>query len=160
MNENEEREYRQMQGEYLGRMASLEHMLTEYLLEYVHVENRREEFDKWFIEAPIPFNHKVALFKRLEGENPLMEVNFPEIWKDLYQLQRFRNTLAHSFVGFSGMMTARGKRVPAKQASIKSLSKNLEKLRRWENIILNMYADMIQGVIPPVSADDYADWPL
>jgi len=77
----------QMRGEYIGLMAQLEHELTTLLVEYLGVENKQEEFQKWFIEAPIPFNYKVSLLKMMEGENPIIETNLPNFWKAFHELQ-------------------------------------------------------------------------
>ena len=141
-------------------MASLEHLLTSLIVEYLGVQNHREEFSKWFIEVPIPFNHKVTLLKRMEGDNPFFEINLPNFWKDFSELQKFRNIVAHSFGTFGGMMTTRGKMIPEKQVTFKALSGKLEKLRKLENQVLNMLVTEYEGVIPPISADDFADWPM
>ena len=160
MDDKQEQEYQQMRGEYLSRMASLEYMLTQYLLELLEVQNYNDEFNKWFNEAPILLSNKVNLLKEIMKENTIIEINFPDIWKDFNELQKLRNTVAHSFSGHFGIQTARGRRIPEKKVSYKALSQNLERLRKLENTILNMYVDLIEGVIPPISADDFADWPL
>ena len=160
MDQNEEQKYQQMRGEYIGLMAQLEHELTTLLIEYLGVENHREEFEKWFIEAPIPFNYKVSLLQRMEGENTIIQTNFPNFWKDFRELQKFRNMIAHSFGTHRGAMTSRGKVIPETEVTLKVLSGRLDKLRELENLVLDMLVTEYEGVIPPISADDYADWPL
>ncbi|MFC1947242.1 hypothetical protein ACFLXY_04895 [Chloroflexota bacterium] len=160
MDEKQEQEYQQMRGEYLSRMASLEFLLTQYLLELLEVQNYHDEFDKWFIETPIPLNNKVSLLKEMMKENTMIETNFPYLWKDFKDLQNLRTTLAHSFSGHFGIQTARGKKISEKKISHKALSQSIERLRKLENIILNLYVDLIEGFIPPISADDFADGPM
>lgn len=109
---------------------------------------------------PIPFNYKVTLLKRMEADNPLFETNLPNFWKDFSELQKFRNIVAYSFGTFRGMMTTRGKMIPEKQMTFETLSVKLERLRKVENQVLNMLVTEYEGVIPPISADDFADWPV
>ena len=160
MDQNEEQKYQEMRGEYIGLMAQLEHELTMLLVEYLRVQNHREDFEKWFVQASIPFSYKVTLLKRMEVENTIIETNFPDFWKDLYDLQKFRNTISHSFVTHRGMMTSRGEEIPETEITLKVLSGRLEKLRKLENLVLNMLVDEYEGVIPPISADDFADGPI
>ncbi len=160
MDQSEEQKYQQMRGEYIGLMAQLEHELTILLVEYLGVESNREEFQRWFVEAPIPFNYKVSLLKIMEGENPIIETNFPNFWKDFHELQKFRNIIAHSFGTHRGVMTVRGKIIPEEEVTTEVLLEKLNKLHDLENLILNMLVSEYEGVIPPISADDYADWPL
>ncbi len=149
--------YQAMRGEYIGLMAQLEHELTTLLVEYLGVQNHKEEFEKWFIEAPLPFHYKVNLLKMMEEENTIIKTNFPNFWEDFHELQKFRNTLAHSFSTCLGMMTSRGKIIPEKEITLKVLSHKLDKLRRLENIVLNMLADKYEGELPATSTDDFAD---
>ena len=160
MDQSEEQKYQQMRGEYIGLMAQLVHELTTLLVEYLGVENKQEEFQKWFIEAPIPFSYKVSLLKRMEGVNPIIETNFPNFWKNFHELQKFGNIVAHSFGTRLGMMTARGRIIPEEEVTAKVLLGKLNKLRKLENQVLNMLVSEYEGVIPPISADDFADWPL
>ncbi len=159
MNEERECQYIQMKGEYIGLMASLEYSLTSLIIEYLGVKNHREEFSKWFVEAPIPFNYKVNLLKRTECDNPLLETNLPNFWKDFSELQGFRNIVAHSFGSIGRMTTARGKIIPEEQVTFEALSGKLEKLRILENQVLNLLVTEYEGIISPISADDFVDGP-
>jgi hypothetical protein len=161
MDENNNKEYQQMKGEYLSRMASLEHLLTEFIIELLEIQKFQDDFRKWFVEASISFSYKVTLLEMMLKEDTIIETNFPSLWSDLKNTQKLRNTLAHSYTGFLGdTMTARGKKIPEKQVSSSSLQHKLEYLRNLETTILNFYADLIQGDIPPISADDFADGPM
>ena len=57
-------------------------------------------------------------------------------------------------------MTSRGEEIPETEITLKVLSGRLEKLRKLENLVLNMLVDEYEGVIPPISADDFADGPI
>jgi len=57
-------------------------------------------------------------------------------------------------------LTARGKRIPARRVTFSTLQNKLEKLRSLENLIVNMLANEIEGTLPPISVDDFADWPI
>jgi hypothetical protein len=58
-------------GEYLSLMASTEYSLTFLIAETLEVGFKYEEFERWLIEAPIPFNAKVALFGNTQvSEHP------------------------------------------------------------------------------------------
>ena len=158
MDENEKKEYQQMSGEYLSRMASLEHLLTEFILELIEIRSFQDIFRKWFTEASISLGYKVELLNNMMKENTIVTTNFPHIWRDIKSAQEFRNTLAHSYIGFHGeTITARGKKIPEKKVSFKSLAVNLEKLRSLGNTISAFYTDIIIGDLPPSSADDFAD---
>ena len=100
---NKEQQFLQMKGEFIGLMASLENALSLLLVEYLRVSSYSEEFTQWFIEAPLPFSYKVALLKKMKQENVILKTNFPNFWKDLDELQKFRNVLAHSF-GSMGLL--------------------------------------------------------
>ena len=159
MSQDNEQIYQQMRGEYLSLMASLEYTMTFLLAEYLKVKNHRDEFHKWFLEAPIPFNYKVSLLKKMLKENPIME-QFGDIWTQLRESYEFRNILAHSFRQWNIILTARGKRIPARRVTFSTLQNKLEKLRSLENLIVNMLANEIEGTLSPISADDFADWPI
>ena len=159
MDDREEQQYNQMRGEYIGRMASLEYSLTQFIVEILSVGSKQEEFEKWLVEAPVPFSYKTSLLKRLLKNDVIIKTNWPNIWKDLQDLQKFRNILAHTFVGFQGYQTSRGKRVPEERVTLEILRYNLMRLKELENTINYMYVCIIEGPMPPISADDYADWP-
>ncbi len=159
MKNQEERQYQQIKGEYIGRMASVEMALSLLLVEYLNVNSYYSEFSQWFIEAPLPFSYKVKLLKKMEKDNVLIKANFPNFWKDLDELQKFRNILAHSFGSIGNMMTARGKLLPAKDISLKAIESKLVRLKKLEDTVNMMYVSELEGTIPPFSADDYADWP-
>jgi hypothetical protein len=128
MAQQQEELYQRMRGEYLSLMASLEYTMTWLLAESLDVQTHREEFRKWLVEAPIPFGHKVTLFKKMLKENPMIE-QFGDIWGQLRELQDFRNVLAHSFRQLDTTLTARGRRIPAKRVAFETLRDKLEKLR-------------------------------
>ncbi|MXZ92200.1 MAG: hypothetical protein F4W95_15430 [Chloroflexi bacterium] len=90
-------EYNRMRGEYLGLMASLELNLTWLLTEWLDVGNHREEFRRWFSEAPIPLRSKLRLYEAVT-ENSLMTEQFGDLPGQIRECYDFRNTLAHSFV--------------------------------------------------------------
>ena len=159
MNQEQEEIYQRMRGEYLSIMASLEYTMTFLLADYLEVNNYQNEFHKWFIEAPIPFKSKVTLFKKMLKGDPQIE-QFGDIWKQLRDLQEFRNVLAHSFRQLDSTLTARGRTITAKHVSFETLREKLGKLRFLENLIGGMLYSELQGPLPPISADDFADWPL
>lgn len=156
---NKEQQFLQMKGEFIGLMASLENALALLLVEYLRVSSYSEEFTQWFIEAPLPFSYKVALLKKMEQENVILKTNFPNFWKDLDELQKFRNVLAHSFGSMGNMVTSRGKKVPTKDVTFKALSNKLSRLKRLEDDVKYMYYCAITGSPEPFSVDDFADWP-
>ncbi len=153
-----EQEHQQMIGEYIGLMASLENALTSLLLEILCVQNCREQFDKWFMEAAIPFSYKVVLLKEIWKDDVILSTNFPNFWNDLYELQKFRNILSHSFGSLDNMMTARG--IPVEHVTSRVLRDKLARLRKLEDDVKYMYCCVITGTPEPFSADDFADSPL
>ena len=159
MGDQQDQLYQQMRGEYIGRMASLEYTLTHFTVELLGIGKRQEEFEKWFVEAPIPFSYKASLLQRLLKNDVIIKTNWPNIWKDLKELQKFRNILAHSFIGFLGYQTNRGIRVAEERVKFETLSNNLARLKELEDTISYMYVCVIEGPMPPISSDDYADWP-
>jgi hypothetical protein len=160
MDDNERLYFNQLRGEYLGRMASLEYSVSGFLTECLEIGNHREEFRNWFIEAPIPFRYKAQLLESILKDNYLITAYLPNLWKNLLELQNYRNILAHSFEGFGGFQTAKGKTISDENFELGLLKENLEKLKTTENAVVNIYADLVQGYIPPFSSDDFADWPL
>ena len=152
-----EREYERMRGEYLSLVASLEFDLTFLLVECLRVENYQEEFRQWFTHASIPLGSKITLFESMMKET--LSRQFGDVAKQLRKSKDFRNTLAHSFRQLDRTMTARGREVPAERISFDALRDELEKLRRLEGVIGGLLDAEIQGTLPPISADDYADWP-
>lgn len=159
MEDQQEQQYQQMRGEYIGRMASLEYTLTIFIVEILRIGSRQEVFEKWLVEAPIPYSYKALLLQRLLKNNVIIKTNWPNIWKDLQELQEFRNILAHTFIGFQGYQTSRGKRVAKERIKLETLRHNLARLKELEDTISYMYVCTIEGPMPPISADDYADWP-
>ena len=154
-----DKEYEMMRGEYLSLMAYVEYSLTYLISEYLDVRFRSVEFRKWLVQVPIPFGWKVSLFEELIKDNTIVETNFEELYS-LKDFQDFRNTLAHSFGQHGHRMTVRGKRIPSEHVSPEALRSKLEELRSVESAIDAMIEAEIVGVVPPISADDYADWPL
>ena len=148
-----------MRGEYLSLMASLEYTMTFLLAEYLEVKNYRDEFHKWFVEAPIPFSYKLSLLKNMLKHNPMIE-QFGDIGAQLRKAYRFRNILAHSFGQLDSTLTARGERILSKRVTFEKLHEQLENLRHLENLIGGMLYSELQGPLPPISADDFADWPI
>lgn len=160
MSQEQEQQYQQIVGEYIGLMASLENALTILLIEYLNVQDFREEFSKWFIEAPIPFSYKITLLKRMMKDNIILSTNFPNFWKDLHELQEFRNVIAHSFGSFGDVITARDKKIPTQHVTSQAIYGKLTRLKKLEDAVKYMYYCKITGPMPPISADDYADWPI
>ena len=161
MNEHQEpsREYQGMRGEYLSLMASLEFDLTFLLIEYLDVRNYHAEFSEWFTRAPIPFGWKISLFEKMIRDNTMFG-QFGDISAQLRDFYDFRNTVAHSFRQLDRTLTARGKEIPAETVTFEALREKLQQLRRMENLIGSMVFSELQGPIEPISADDFADWPL
>jgi len=58
------------------------------------------------------------------------------------------------------MTTFRGKIIPEEEVTTKVLLGKLNKLRKLENQVFNMRFSEYEGVIPPISADDFADLPV
>ena len=161
MNRNHEQvsEFNRMRGEYLGLMASVELNLTLLIAEWLDVESHREEFQRWFVEAPIPFRSKVLLYESMTVDNTMLEQlgDLPKHMRDSYD---FRNTLAHSFLQFGGVVTSRGAEVPAERVSMEVLEAKLQELARLDNLVINLLGWAIEGPPQPVFTEDYADWPL
>ena len=152
------REYNRMRGEYLGLVASLELNLTWLLAEWLDVGSHREEFRRWFIEAPVPFRAKVRLFEDITV-NSLMVEQFGDLGKKMRESYDFRNTLAHSFWQLDRLTTSRGIEVPAERVSVAVLEDRLQKLAELENLVLNLLVSELEGPPERVFTDDYADWP-
>ncbi len=152
-------EYERMRGEYLSLVASLEFDLTLLLCEYIDPQHHGEEFQRWFIHVPISFGWKVKLFEALTRESTMLS-QFGDVSTDLKDSYTFRNILAHSFRMLDTAMTARGERLPDEQVALPILRAKLEKVRRLENLIGDMLSSELQGPPQPISADDFADWPL
>ena len=152
------REYESMRGEYLSRMASIEFNLTFLLVEYVDVRDFRDEFLQWFMRAPIPFGSKVRLFEVFIKDNTML-LQFGDIAGQLRSSYEFRNTLAHSFWQFDGMMTSKGQKVPTERVTLEALKDNLNSLRRLESLVAELLHAHLQGPPLPISADDFADVP-
>ncbi len=153
-----EPEYEQMRGEYLSLMASLELNLTFLLAECLDVRNHKEEFQRWFARAPLSLGSKLRLFESMT-KNSVLPNQFVSAVVQIRDSNDFRNTLAHSFRQFGRTMTARGREIPAEYVTFQVLRGKLVNLRQLENLISNMLADAIQGPLPPISANDFADWP-
>lgn len=152
------REYESMRGEYLSLVASIEFDLTFLLAEHIDPRSFRDEFLQWFTQAPIPFVSKVGLFEAVIKDNTML-AQFGDVAGQLRSSQEFRNTLAHSFLQFGGAMTSRGKKIPIEQVTFEALKDKLDSLRHLENLIGAMVYSLLQGDIPPFSADDFADVP-
>lgn len=154
----EDAEYERMRGEYLSLVASLEYQMTFLLSEYLAVGNHPGEFLDWFTHAPIPFWSKLNLFEVFIRDSSML-AQFGDVSADLRDSYEFRNTLAHSFRWFRGSMTARGKEIPDERVASEVLRQRLGRVRQLEQLVGAMLADHLQGPLPPISADDFADWP-
>ena len=152
------REYDRMRGAYLGLVASLEMHLTLLLAEWLEVGRHREEFHEWFMEAPIPFRSKIRLYEAVTKGGG-MTYQFGDLAEQMREFYDFRNTLAHSFRRYGNVTTSRGKTVPEERVSFEVLEEKLERLAQLDNLVLNMWADEIEGPPERVFTDDYADWP-
>ncbi len=157
--EEQKREFDRMRGEYLGLMASIELNLTLLIAEWLEVESHREEFQRWFVEAPIPFRSKVRLYEAMTSDSSQLDQlgDLPQQMRESYD---FRNTLAHSFRQFGGFRTSRGVEVPTESISLDVLETKLQQLARLDNLVINLLGWAIEGPPQPVFTDDYADWPL
>ena len=151
-------EYDRMRGEYLGLMASLEFNLTFLLMEWLEVNNHREEFRQWFIEAPIPFRAKLRLYEAVTKDSMMLD-QFGDLPAQMRESYDFRNTLAHSFRQFERVTTSRGVEVPAERVSFEVLKDKLERLSGLENLVGSMLMSELEGLPERVFTDDYADWP-
>ena len=158
MDQEQQELYEQMRGEYLSLMASLEHTMTVLLMEWLDVQNHREKFYNWFMAAPIPFNYKLMLLDEILKENTT--VPFRDICAQLRELHGFRNILAHSFRLGKSTLTARNKQIPAEHVTFDTLINKLDRVRLIENFVGHMLDIENEGLISPISADDFADWPL
>ena len=52
------------------------------------------------------------------------------------------------------------KEIPAEHVTFEALQSKIEELRSAENLIGGMLYSELQGLPLPISADDFADWPL
>lgn len=152
-------EYEQMRGEYLSLVSSLDFNLTLLICEHLDVRHHKEEFQRWFTRLPIPSGQKLELFEILTRESTMLS-QFGDVWGDLKDSFQFRNILAHSFRVFDSTMTARGRTVPDEQVAFPILKSKLDKVRQLENLMGHMLNDILQGPPLPISADDFADWPI
>lgn len=157
--QEQKQEFDRMRGEYLGLMASIELNLTLLIAEWLDVESHREEFQRWFVGAPIPFRSKVRLYEAMTSDDSLLDQlgDLPQQMRESYD---FRNTLAHSFRQFGGFQTSRGVEVPADTISLDVLETKLQQLARLDNLVINLLGWAIEGPPQPVFTEDYADWPL
>ena len=152
------REFDRMRGEFLGLMASMELNLTWLLAEWLDVGSHREEFRRWFIEAPIPFRAKLRLYEAVT-EGSLMTDQFGDLAEQMRKSYDFRNMLAHSFLQFNRLTTSRGIEVPTERVSSEALGEQLKKLSDLDNLVLNLLVSELEGPPERVFTDDYADWP-
>lgn len=157
LDEDKKQKFDRMRGEYLGLVASLELNMTLLLVEWLDVGSRREEFQSWFVEAPIPFRSKVRLYEAMtEGNSQLDQLgDLPLQMRESYD---FRNTLAHSFRDFRGFTTSKGVEVPNERISLEILEDKLKQLARLDNLIRHLLGWAMEGPPQPVFTDDYADW--
>ena len=158
VDQEQKREFDRMRGEYLGLMASVELNLTLLIAEWLDVESHREEFHRWFVEAPIPFRSKVLLYEAMTSDNSQLD-QLGDLPRQMRESYDFRNTLAHSFRQFGGFTTSRGVEVPAETISLDVLEAKLQQLAKLDNLMINLWAWAIEGPPQPVFTDDYADWP-
>ena len=146
-----------LRGSYLSLAASVEYKMTSVIAYDLNLGSH-ERFQSWFLRTPIPFNAKLELFESLLRENTMIPEN---LYHRFREVQRVRNVLAHSFQGGLGRITSRGIRVPNELESEEKLAewvKEATELDTWVEEILYSYDD--QGTLPPISADDFANWPL
>ena len=107
-------------------------------------------FTRWFRRTPIPTRGKVNLFKSLYEKNTTVPASLYDQIETVYKM---RNLFAHSPV--EGIFEAG----VAASLSVERLARLTLEAEQIDNILLNMVADFMQGTLPPVSADDFADWP-
>ena len=157
--EEQTREYDRMRGAYIGLMASLELNLTLLLAEWLDVGSHREEFQGWFVEAPIPFRSEVRLYESVTKDSWLLE-QFGDLAGQMRKSYDFRNTLAHSFRNSMSVTTSKGVEVPDEWVSFEVLQDRLEQLVHLDNMILHLLGAEVEGPPEPVFTDDYADWPF
>jgi hypothetical protein len=148
-----------LKGEFLSLMASTEYYLSQLIVEYLRIENHAQEFQDWFVTAPINFGCKVDLFRILSSEDSQLD-RFRSELNSLDSLLEYRNILAHSFGDHFGARTAKGRVIPAKKVTLPVLKSKIGILRMVDNLILNILVDFQTGPIPPCSADDFADGPM
>ncbi len=160
MNEEreEEQHFNRIRGEYIGLMASLEFNLTLLLAEWLDMESHRQEFQHWFVEAPIPFRSKVLLYEAMTSDD-IQLAQFGDLPQQMRVAYDFRNTLAHSFRQFKSVVTSRGIEVPTERISLEALDARLWELAQLDNLILNLLVSAIEGPPERAFTDDYADWP-
>ena len=151
-------EYNRLRGEYLGLMASLELNLTWLLTEWLDVGIHREDFRRWFIEAPIPLRAKLRLYEALTKDSVMID-QFGDLPGQIRECYDFRNTLAHSFVQFGGVTTSRGIELPAERVSLEALEDKLKTLSGLDNLVSSLLVSQLEGPPERVFTDDYADWP-
>ncbi|MBT3362368.1 MAG: hypothetical protein HN929_04930 [Chloroflexi bacterium] len=149
-----ERIYNLARGEYLSKMASIEHRMTSLIVDLLGVQNFTTEFHWWFLEARIPFEQKVSLLKELiKGETYLNQ--FGDISKKIIDAQKFRNKLAHSFHLMDEIMTSRGEILQSDQISLKVLSNKLGQIHALNILLGDTYMVSIYGGSPPISVEEY-----
>lgn len=157
--EKADQDFERLKGEYLSLMASTEYLLTSLIGEMLDVRHHPDLFKRWLVRTSIPFDSKADLFVSLVEDNTQLD-QFRTLVTSLRSLNKFRNHLAHSFPGFSGSMTARGRLIPSDKISLNTLKSRLGQLSDANSLILNMLADFEEGGHLPISADDIADQPI
>ena len=156
----DEREYHQLRGEYLSVAASLEYSLA-WLIAYYLELGEHEKFRRWFNETTISFRSRVELFDTLITlDDGWRDPNIADLPRRMLEVHRVRNLIGHSFRMGLGSMTARGRDLPEELENIEHIKELLEEAKKVENLIGDLLDYCMIGPIGPISADDYADWPL
>ena len=144
-----------LRGEFLSRAAYVEHMLTWVIAQDVGIRDHKQGFP-WFVRTPISATAKINLFESIHGGNTMLPTDFCQRFR---KMQRVRNVLAHSWAGsFSG--TTRGENLPDDLDDPDGLGEWIVEAKFFETWMSGMWADHEVGILPPISADDFADWPL
>ena len=148
-----------LKGEFLSLMASTEYYLSQLIVEYLGINNHAQEFQDWFVTAPLSFGCKVDLFRTLSREDAQLN-QFRSELNSLDSLWEYRNILAHSFGDHFGVRTAKGREISADKVTLPVLKSKIGILRKVEDQISYILVCSEHGTIPPISADDFADGPM
>jgi hypothetical protein len=141
MDQEHDKQYQQMRGEYLSLMASPEYSVTLLIHDELGFTNYHEAFSEWFIEAPIPFTSKISLLERMYKGKPLLK-KYGGLGDRIRELHDFRNTLAHSFIQFDQTLIPKGKAIPQQRVSFETFVSKLKMLQRIEMYIHGLWFSM------------------
>lgn len=143
----DEKEIHRLRGEFLATVASIEYWTSLLTVVLIEPGKYSHEFDRWFLGASIPIRDRLRLFETVFATWE-EDVNLKGLIKELREIHRFRNLLAHSFGWLGGShQTSRGKEIPPDTFSIPAIRQRLKDARRVNSHLSSCWDAIVVG--PP-----------